>query len=205
MWSRPRKPQRDRALRLVREACVVQVELLERLAEQRVVLAADRVDSGEHEALRFLVAGKRLARGVGDGRDGIADLGLPDVLQPGRDIADLARHELLDRDELRPEHAELERLRLRPRGHEADRVMLAQGACSEADIDDDPLVHVVVAVEDQALERLRRVAFRSRDALDDRLEDLGHSGPVLGRGEDDLLARDREDVLELVHDRLGVG
>ena len=56
--------QRDRALGLVGEARVVEVELLERVAQQRVVLAAERVDAGEHEALRLLVAGQRLARPV---------------------------------------------------------------------------------------------------------------------------------------------
>ena len=83
--------------------------------------------------------------------------------------------------------------------------MLAERALGEADVDDDALVRVVVAVEDQALERLGRVALRGRDPLDDRLEDLGHARPVLGRREDDLLARDRQDVLELVDDRVGVG
>ena len=62
-----------------------------------------------------------------------------------------------------------------------------------------------MAVEDEALERLRRVALGGRDPRDDRLEDLGDAGPVLGRGEDDLLARDGQHVLELVHDRVGVG
>ena len=62
-----------------------------------------------------------------------------------------------------------------------------------------------MAVEDQALERLLWVAFRGRDAGDDRLEDVVDAGAVLGAGEDDLFARDRQDVLELVHDRLGVG
>ena len=54
--------ERDRALRLVGEAGVVEVELLERVAEERVVLAADRVDAGEDEALGLLVAGERLVR-----------------------------------------------------------------------------------------------------------------------------------------------
>ena len=49
------------------------------------------------------------------------------------------------------------------------------------------------------------VAFRRRDAGDDRLEDVVDAGAVLGTGEDHLFARDRQDVLELVHDRLGVG
>ena len=53
------EPERDRALRLVGEARVVEVELLERVAQQRVVLAADRVEAGEDERLRRLVAGQR--------------------------------------------------------------------------------------------------------------------------------------------------
>jgi hypothetical protein len=57
------EPERDRALRLVGEARVVQVELLERVAEERVVLARDRVDPGEDEALRRLVAGERRRAG----------------------------------------------------------------------------------------------------------------------------------------------
>ena len=48
--------ERHGALRLVREARVVEVELLERLAHQRIVLAAHRVDAGEDEALGLLVA-----------------------------------------------------------------------------------------------------------------------------------------------------
>ena len=211
MWSRPRKPQRNpnpsatELSRLVREARVVEVELLERLAEERVVLAADRVDPGEDQALRLLVAGQRLGRGCSDGRDGVADLGVADVLEARRHVADLAGDQLLDRDELRPEDAELERLGLRAGRHQPDRVVLAERALGQPDVDDDTLVRVVVAVEDEALERLRRVALRGRDPRDDRLEDLGDAGPVLGRGEDHLLARDREDVLELVDDRVGVG
>ena len=57
--------ERDRALRLVGEARVVEVQLLERLAQERVVLAADRVDAGEDEALGLLVAGQRLVRRAG--------------------------------------------------------------------------------------------------------------------------------------------
>ena len=54
--------ERDRALRLVGEARVVEVQLLERVAEQRVVLAVDRVDAGEDELLGRLVARQRLGR-----------------------------------------------------------------------------------------------------------------------------------------------
>ena len=64
-----------------------------------------------------------------------------------------------------------------------------------------------MAVEDQALERAFRVALRGRDPRDDGLEDVGDPGAVLGRGEDDLLARDGEHVFELIDDggRIGRG
>ena len=55
------EPERDGALGLERERGVVQVELLDRVPEQRVVLAADGIDAGEDEALGLLVAGERLA------------------------------------------------------------------------------------------------------------------------------------------------
>ena len=137
MWSRPRnpqrnpKPERDRALRRVGEARVVEVQLLERVAQERVVLAADRIDAGEDEALGLLVAGQRLVRRARDGRDRVADLGIADALEPGRDVADLAGDELPDRDELRAEDAELERLGLRAAGHQPDRPRPA-AACPAA-------------------------------------------------------------------------
>ncbi len=199
------EPERDGALGLVRERRVVEMELLERLAEFRIVLAADGIDAGEDEALGLLVAGQRLGGGAGDGRDGVADLGLADVLQPGGDVADLAGDELLDRHELGPEDTELQGLCLRAGLHEPDLIVLAERALGEPDVDDDALVRVVVAVEDQALERLAGVALRRRDPLDDRLENLRDAGAVLGRGEEHLLARDRQDVLELVDDRVRVG
>ena len=61
-----------------------------------------------------------------------------------------------------------------------------------------------MAIEDQALHGSVGVALGRRDARDDGLQDLGHAGPVLGRGEDHFLARDGQHVLQFVHDRLGV-
>ena len=50
--------ERDRALRLVDEAGVVELQLLERVAQQRVVVAADRVEAGEDHGFGRLVAGQ---------------------------------------------------------------------------------------------------------------------------------------------------
>ena len=199
------EPQRDRALGLEREARVVEVQLVECFAQHRVVLATDGIDAGEHEALGRLVPGERRARRSCLRRDGVADLCLADVLETGRDVAHLAGGELLDRHELRSEDAELQGFRDHAAGHEADRLRGLERALLEPDVDDDALVGVVVAVEDQALDRGRGIAGRRRDPFDDGLEDVDDAGPVLGAGEDDFLARDRQHVLELVDDGVRVG
>ena len=82
--------------------------------------------------------------------------------------------------------------------------MVVERALGQPDVADDALVGVVVGVEDEAAQRCRGVALGGRDPVDDRLEDLRDAGPLLRRGEDDLLARDREDVLQLLHDDLGL-
>ena len=77
--------------------------------------------------------------------------------------------------------------------------MVVERALRKPDVDDHALVGVVVAVEDQALQRRRRVAPGGRDALDDRLEDLRDAGSLFRGREEHLLAGDREDVLEFLH------
>ena len=152
------EPERDRALRLEREARVVEVQLLERLAQQRVVLAADRVDARRTRG-SWPPGSRAAARSAGRAwrRERVADLRLADVLEPGRDVADLAGDELLDRDELRPEDAELERLGARRRWPSAGSASLALSVpCGQPDVDDHALVGVVVAVEDQALDAAPR-------------------------------------------------
>ena len=199
------EPERDRALRLVRERGVVEVQLLERVAQERVVRAAERVQAGEHEALRLLEAGQGLGRRLRDGRHRVADLRLAHVLQAGRDVAHLARHELLDRHQLRAEHAQLQELRLRAARHQPDDVVAADRARREADVAEHALVRVVVRVEHERLELVGRVALGWRDPRHDRLQDLGDAEALLRGREDHLLARDGEHVLELLHDELGLG
>ena len=83
--------------------------------------------------------------------------------------------------------------------------MAADRARGEPDVAQHALVRVVVRVEHQRLELVRRVALGRRDPRHDRLEDLGDAEALLRGREDHLLARDREDVLELLHDELGLG
>ena len=97
MWSRPRKPQRNpkpsatRRLGLVHERRVVELQLLERVAQQRVLV---RLRSGRaRRRPSAWPGGSRAAAsaaGVRSSRDRVADAALRDVLEARRDVADLA-------------------------------------------------------------------------------------------------------------------
>ena len=83
--------------------------------------------------------------------------------------------------------------------------MVAERPRGEPHVGHHALVLVVVGVEDEAAQRVGRPALRRRNAGDDRLEDLEDPRPLLGRCEEHLLARDREDVLQLLDDDVGLG
>jgi hypothetical protein len=83
--------QRVGGLGLPRQRRVVERELLERVAQVRVVLAVEREQAAEHHRLDLAVAGQRLGRAVRAGGQRVADAQLRDVLEAGDEVADLAR------------------------------------------------------------------------------------------------------------------
>ena len=196
------EPEGDRALRLEAEAGVVEVKLLHRFAQGRVVDARDGVDAGEDEALGGLVARQRLRGGSGDGGDGVADLGIADALEACGHVTDVAGPQLRHRDELRPEETEFEEFRLGAGTHEPHDVVLAERPLGHPNVNDHALVDVVVRVEDETLNRPVRITLRRRDPGHERLEDLHHARAILGRCEQDLLARHRQDAFQLLDDHV---
>jgi hypothetical protein len=82
--------ERARALRLVLQRRVVQLQPLQRVPQGRVVVAVDREQPGVHHRLRVLVAAECLGRAVHRCGDRVTDPGLADVLHTGDQVADLA-------------------------------------------------------------------------------------------------------------------
>ncbi len=66
------KPQRGRHFRLEMQRRIVELELLQRVAELFVVVGTDRKQAGENPRLHLLEAGERLFRGIVFQRDGVA-------------------------------------------------------------------------------------------------------------------------------------
>ena len=76
--------QRLRDLRLVVQRCVVQLQLVERVAQRFVLVRLDRIEPGEHLRLDVLEAGQRRGRRPARERDRVADLGGVDLLDARR-------------------------------------------------------------------------------------------------------------------------
>ena len=82
------EPQGHRTLRLKEEGRVIEAKLLQGVAEQRVLVRVHGVKAGEDHGLDVFKARQLGGRGPGFLGDGIADLGIPYVLDGGREKAD---------------------------------------------------------------------------------------------------------------------
>ena len=113
--------QRDRRFRLVEERRVVQPQLLERVAQLRVLVAFDRIEAGEHHRLELLEA-RETARAPGAPVSVMVSpifASLIFLMLATRKPTSPTR-ELVDHDRLRREDADLQRLVVLPFGHQPD-------------------------------------------------------------------------------------
>ncbi len=169
------EPERLRRLRLVRERGVVQLQLLQRVAQLRVLVGVGREQPGEHHRLDVLVARQRLRGARLLQRQRVAHRQLGDVLEPGHDVAHLAGRKVLGGAHAGREEAQLLDLEARALRHRAHRVAAVERAVDHPHEGEHAAVLVVRGVEDQRPRRRLRVALRRRDAVDDGLEHLGHA------------------------------
>ena len=89
--------------------------------------------------------------------------------------------------------------------HHADALALFQNAVDDAHQHDHAEIGVVPAVDQERLQRRVAVAFRRRQAGDDRLQHFGHVLAGLGRDHDGVRGIEPDHVLDLLLDRLRLG
>ena len=188
----------QRGLRLVDQRGVVELEPVERVAQEGVVGPVDREQAGEHHRLGVAVAAEVLRGGLGRVGDGVTHPRLPDVLDAGDEVPDLPHAEALGRLGLRRADADLEQLVVRPGGHHHDLLARAEVPVDDAHVRDDAAVGVVDGVEDHRAGRGVRVADRSRHLLDDPVEQLGDARAGLARGVQHLRGIAPDEVRQLV-------
>src|SRR5579863_6013589 len=137
----------NRTLGLEEKGRIVEAKFFERLPQHRVLVGIHGVESREDHGLDVFESGQRF-----DGRirvigDGVADLGVGNVLDVGDNESDFSRDELVDLHRLGRQHAESLRVEGSSVPHEADSLTLAQGSLKDAGEDDDAAVGVEPRVE----------------------------------------------------------
>ena len=159
------------AFRLEVQRGVVELELVQRLAQRRVVLGIDREQAGEHARLHLLEAGQRLGRPDRPARVRVSPTGAPctslieALIQPTSPAPSFGQRLALGR-----EHADLVDLVGAAGGHHQDLVAGLDLALHHAHQRDHAQVVVEPGVDDQRLQLVGVARLRRRDALDDRFE-----------------------------------
>ena len=89
--------------------------------------------------------------------------------------------------------------------HHADAHALLQDAVDDTHEHDHAEIGIVPGIDQQRLQRRRAVAFRRRQARDDRFEHVRHAEAGLGGDHDGIGSVEPDDVLDLLLDLLRLG
>ena len=144
--------QRGAGLQLKGQGGIVQLQFFQRVLQVGVLGTVGGVDAAEHHGLDLTVAGQCLCGGALCQRDSIAYAGVLHRLDAGGQVAYLTGLQLGAGGQGGGTHVtHLHQRELCAGSHHADGVAGLHRALEHADVDDDALVAVIDAVEDQRL------------------------------------------------------
>ena len=193
-------------LLLVGQGGVVELEFFQSVLQVGVLGAVGGVDAAEDHGFYLAVAGQGLGGGVRRQGDGVAHPGILDRLDAGGQIADLARRELGAGGQGGSAHvAHLHQGELGPGGHHLNGIAGLDGALEHPDVDDDALVAVVDAVEDQGFQGGVGVAGGGGNVGDHPLQHLVDVDALFGRDPGGVQAGQADHVLHFLGHLVGVG
>ena len=130
-------------------------------------------NAAKHHRVDLAVAGQRLRSGVVPQGDGIAYPRLADRFDGGGDVADLTGAQLVAWLQLAGAHnAHFHHIKFRAGRHHTDGVARFQPSFFHADVDDNALVAVVVAVKNQRLQRCVVVPLGRRHMMHNGFQHL---------------------------------
>ena len=184
---------------------VVELELVQRFAQRRIVVGDDREQAGEHARLHLLETRQRMRRRIARQRQRVADRRAVHVLDRRGDPADFAGAEFVARRALGREHADLiDFVRAAGRHHE-QLVARLDLALHHAHQRDDAEIIVEPRIDDQRLQPVGVARLRRRNARDDRFE---HGFDVLAglrADRDRVVGVDADDGFDFGLDAFDVG
>ncbi len=197
--------QRDRGLRFVGECGVVELKLVEGIAQHRVVGTVHGVQAGIDHRSRFAVAGERFCGSTARERHRVADLRLAHVLHTRDQVADLPDSEPCRRFRFGRDDPDLEQFVGGAGRHHLDLLARHDLAVDDANVGDDSAVGVVHRVEDHRACRCVGIADGRRNLPDDLVDQRGDTFAGLARDTEDVGRLASDDVCDLTRVSIGVG
>ena len=199
------KAQRNGGLRFKGKGRIVQLQFFQRIPEITVLCAVCRIDTGEYHRVDLAVTRQRLCTGTVSVCNRIAHTGVSDALDGCGKIADFAgtQHALIHQ-RVGGHIASLHDGKFRAGRHQLNGIADLYRTLFYPDIDDNALVCVIVAVEDQRLERCIRVALWCRDVRHDLLHDRLNVDACLCRDTGCILCRNADHIFDLLADTVRV-
>ena len=179
--------ERDGAFGLEEERGVVEPKLLQRFAQQGVFVGVDRVEAGEDHGLDFFETGQRFDRGAIVIGDGVADLGVGNVLDVGDKEANFAGDQFFDFHRLGREYAQSFDLEHAPVPPQADVLSLLQGAFEHAGQDHHAAIGIEPGIKNQRLQVVARRRLWAAAPFDDGFQNIGYA--LAGFGADQASVR----------------
>ncbi len=195
------KAERRGGLGLPDQRRIVDVQLLERVAQVLVVLVVDGEQTRVDHGLGLTVARQRRVAGLAHE---VAHVHGLRVLETGDHEADLAHAERVERELSRAAHADAVDEELLAALHHAQVVALLDLAVEDAHRGDHAAVLVEVGVENEGFERLVGVALGRAHQEHDGLEQVVDALARLAGHAHGVVRRDGELVLDLDLDLVGV-
>ena len=197
------KAQRHRGFRLVKQRCVVELELLQRIPQITVLGAVSRIHAAVHHGINLLVARQRLRTGTLIVRHRIAHPGISHILDAGRDVAHHSGGQLFTGDHLpRAKVAYFHHFLHSAGGHHADLRPPADSPFHHAAGNDDSFIGIVYRIENQGLQGRLRIPRRGRDLPHDLFQHRFHVLPGFCRNQRGVLGLYADDILNLIDDPL---
>ena len=190
--------ERGGSFRLIGERRVVELEFRHAEFQLFVIRRVDGINAAEDHRPDFLEAGEGFGTGILHLRDRVSDPGVGGAFDVRDQIAHGTGGETVDGLHFRGEYARLLDFAFQSGAEEPQLVSAPETAVVDAHIGDDAAVGVVNRVEDQSVCGSVLGSFRRGNEFHDRLQHGGNAGAVLGGHGDRLLARNRQNLLQLI-------
>ena len=150
--------------RLKGQRCVIQLQFFQCVAQVVIMCAVRRIDTGKDHRADLAVSGQRLCTRIVRQCNCVTDARITDALDRSGQIPDLTGFQLAAVDQVGRTHdTGLDDLKFSAGRHKTDPVTDADSALFDTDVDDDALIGIIAAVENQRLKRSVLIALRCRN------------------------------------------